>query len=78
MERLETLYEDDAMDETERGIFRQLRDRGLESLSAKQRYRFEYSMTPQCVERCNFQGCTNPTYPGKTYCGMHGIEYGED
>lgn len=78
LKRLETLYEDGAMTEVERGIYRQIKEKGINSLSEKQLWHFENGMIPQCVEKCSINGCTNPTYPGDAYCGMHSVEYGED
>ncbi|MCM5918047.1 hypothetical protein M4B98_10935 [Klebsiella pneumoniae] len=37
LKRLETLYEDGAMSDIERGIYRQIKEKGLSSLSEKQR-----------------------------------------
>jgi len=76
LERLETLYEDGSMSEIERGIYRQIKERGLSSLSTKQSWHFHNAMIPQCVERCSFKGCPRPAYPGNEYCDMHSIEYG--
>jgi len=53
LKRLETLYEDGAMTEIERGIYRQIKEKGLDSLSEKQRWHFENGMIPQCVEKCS-------------------------
>lgn len=78
LKRLETLYEDGAMSEIERGIYRQIEEKGLSSLSEKQLWHFNNEMIPQCVERCSIKGCTYPTYPGKAYCDMHSVEYGDD
>lgn len=75
MKRLKTLYDDGAMSETERGIYRQIEGNGFDSLSDKQLWHFENGMIPQCVEKCAIKGCTSPTYPGRLYCDMHGIEY---
>lgn len=76
--RLKTLYEDGAMTEVERGIYRQIESNGIDSLTKNQRWHFVNRMSPQCVERCSIKECPNPTYPGKKYCGMHSIEYGDD
>ncbi|HBX3293624.1 Uncharacterised protein [Klebsiella pneumoniae] len=78
LKRLETLYEDGAMSDIERGIYRQIKEKGLSSLSEKQRWHFDNGMIPQCVERCSIKGCTNPTYPGEAYCDIHSVEYGDD
>ncbi|MBP2851689.1 hypothetical protein [Dickeya oryzae] len=78
LNRLETLYENGAMTEVQRGIFRQIKEKGIDSLSEKQYWHFKNGMSPQCVEKCSINGCTNPTYPGDAYCGMHSVEYGED
>jgi len=78
LKRLKTLYEDGAMTEIERGIYRQISENGIDSLSEKQRWHFENGMIPQCVERCTIKGCANPTYPGKAYCGMHSVKYGDE
>ncbi|MGL4169582.1 hypothetical protein ABQJ53_05035 [Morganella morganii] len=75
MNRLETLYEDGAMSETARGIYRQIKGDGFDSLSKNQLWHFNNKMLPQCVEKCSIEGCTYPTYPGRFYCDMHGIEY---
>ena len=78
LKRLETLYEHGAMSDIERGIYRQIKEKGLSSLSEKQRWHFDNGMIPQCVERCSIKGCTNPTYPGEAYCDIHSVEYGDD
>lgn len=77
MDRLETLYQNGAMSDIERGIYRQIKEKGINSLSEKQRWHFENGMIPQCVEGCSVPGCINTTYPGESYCGMHKIEYGD-
>lgn len=77
LKRLGTLYDDGAMTDTERGIYRQIKEKGIDSLSENQLWHFEKRMVPQCVEKCSINGCTNPTYPGNAYCGMHSVEYGE-
>lgn len=77
LKRLETLYENGSMSEIERGIYRQIKDKGLDSLSKKQLWHFNNGMIPQCVERCCIEGCINPTYPGKAYCSFHTAKYGE-
>ena len=76
--RLETLYEDGAMNEIERGIYRQIKEKGLSSISEKQRWHFDNGMIPQCVERCSIKGCPKPAYSGKDYCDVHSIEYGDN
>ncbi|QOL14243.1 hypothetical protein [Dickeya dianthicola] len=76
--RLKTLYENGAMAEVQRGIYRQINAKGIASLSEKQHWHYENGMIPQCVEKCSINGCTNPTYPGDAYCGTHSVEYGED
>ena len=77
LKRLETLFDGGAMSKIERGIYRQIKDKGLESLSEKQRWHFDNRMIPQCVERCCIEGCSNPTYSGKAYCDIHTAEYGD-
>lgn len=75
-ERLETLYEAGSMSEVERGIYRQIKERGLSSLSKNQRWHFDNGMIPQCVQKCDFTGCSRPCYPEQAFCDMHSIEYG--
>lgn len=71
------MYNDDYMeDERHRGIFRQITEQGLDSLTKKQSYVYHNEMVPSCVEKCSFPGCINPTVPGNQYCNMHDIEYG--
>lgn len=59
-----------------RGVYRQIKAQGLESLSAKQRWTYENELKPMSVEKCGFQGtCERPAFPGK-YCDMHEQKFG--
>ncbi|TCZ55692.1 hypothetical protein [Klebsiella grimontii] len=53
------------------GVYRQIKARGLESLSDTQRWIYDNELKPMSVEKCGFNNtCERPAYPGK-FCDMH-------
>jgi len=53
------------------GVYRQIKARGLESLTDRQRWVFENELKPMSVEKCGYnRTCERPSYPGK-FCDLH-------
>ncbi|BEM90383.1 hypothetical protein SME46J_48530 (plasmid) [Serratia marcescens] len=74
MERLSELEEDWDRDAPHAGVYRQLKDLGLETLTEKQRWIYENQLKPKSVEKCGYnRTCEKPAYPGK-FCDMHELK----
>ncbi|WP_290435227.1 hypothetical protein [Aeromonas caviae] len=74
-ERVKQKSEDGDFPHPADGVARQFLDRGLDSLTPKQRNVFDKYILPTLVERCSFTDCANPTGPGQQYCDMHGTKF---